>query len=552
MKRNTLTTAVLAGLTGIAGMASVANAVNVNPDGLGQVLLFPYYSARGGNDTLISIVNTAERGKAVKVRFIEALNSREVLDFNLYMSPFDVWTASITATDGGGAKMVTRDTSCTVPYFVGDSEDGVGEQEFLDFEYTGARTNFDGGPQGIERTASGYIEVIEMAEMAVGEGGSYDPNEDGITPGIVEWASKHVNGVPRACSLLERFWTQNDPVALWLQSANFGFTSGTGEEATFNGATGGLYGSGSIINVADGTMFSYNATAIDGFWAAGTGSHTNPGSVLPGLNSGTNAESFVFDNGALENNQWDSTTPVLALNAALTLDQVLNEYVTDADINARTEWVMTFPTRRFHVDALGKGLIDPGDDAIPPFTRTWFYTVDDGAVDRRFFACEDMSISFWDREEQTEGIDVGPPIVSPPPPEQAPDLFQLCAEANVIRFASDDSLPDATEILGEPLRESPFRSLGYTNFELPFDSGWARFELGAIPSNSGVFEDNDGVRRSVSSTDGRQVFGLPVVGFGVTTYTNGDAGAGVLANYGGTYQHRGTRAFVDSGADRPE
>jgi len=119
MKRNTLTTAVLAGLTGVAGMAGVANAVNVNPDGLGQVLLFPYYTARGGNDTLISITNTTERGKAVKIRFIEALNSREVLDFNIYMSPFDVWTAAVTATADGGAKMVTTDNTCTVPYIFG-------------------------------------------------------------------------------------------------------------------------------------------------------------------------------------------------------------------------------------------------------------------------------------------------------------------------------------------------------------------------------------------------------------------------------------------------
>ncbi|MEX0914677.1 MAG: hypothetical protein WDZ60_02185, partial [Wenzhouxiangellaceae bacterium] len=102
MKRKTLTTAVMAGLTGMAGMISVANAVNVNPDGLGQVLLYPYYTARGGNDTFISIVNTTTAGKAVKIRFIEALNSREVLDFNIYMSPFDVWTAAITDLDAAG------------------------------------------------------------------------------------------------------------------------------------------------------------------------------------------------------------------------------------------------------------------------------------------------------------------------------------------------------------------------------------------------------------------------------------------------------------------
>ena len=526
-----------------------ANAVNVNPDGLGQVLLYPYYTARGGNDTLISIVNTSERGKAVKVRFIEGLNSREVLDFNLYMSPYDVWTAAVTNTaDGGGAKMVTGDTSCTVPYFVGASEDGVGEQEFLDFEYTGFTSNFDGGPQGIERTASGYLEVIEMAEMT--PRGNFRPDSDGninpFDPRIVEWASKHSGGVPNACSILERFWTQGDSIDNWIQDANFGFTGG-GEGGEFNGATGGLFGSGSIINVNEGTMFAYDATAIDGFWAAGTGSHTEPGSVLPGLNSGTNAQSIVFNSGALETNQWNASTPVLAVNAALTYDELMNEYITDTAVNARTEWVLTFPTKRFHSDALGKGLASAGNP-IPPFTRTWYFTVDEGAVDRRFFGCEDMSIRFWDREETEPSPGTSGPIVSPPPPDQAPDLFQLCREANVVRFSSGDEVPSETEILAEVQREDPFTPLSYTNFGLPYQSGWAKFDFGTVPGSSPIASTTP-VRRSVPSEDAtpRQALGLPVIGFGVTTYTNGATADGVLSNYGGTYNHKGTRSFVNSG-----
>src|SRR5699024_3340767 len=151
MKRNTLTTAVLAGLTGVAGMASVANAVNVNPDGLGQVLLYPYYSARGENDTYISIVNTTENAKAVKIRFIEALNSREVLDFNIYMSPYDVWAGGITGDAGGGAKLVFSDTTCTAPYLL---ETKGGEQSFLTAAFT------DGDPTGPARTLSGYVEGL--------------------------------------------------------------------------------------------------------------------------------------------------------------------------------------------------------------------------------------------------------------------------------------------------------------------------------------------------------------------------------------------------------
>ena len=65
MNRKNLTAAVLAGLAGVAGIAGTAQAVNMNPDGLGQVLIYPYYTANMGNQTLLSVVNTTNQAKAV-------------------------------------------------------------------------------------------------------------------------------------------------------------------------------------------------------------------------------------------------------------------------------------------------------------------------------------------------------------------------------------------------------------------------------------------------------------------------------------------------------
>ena len=522
MKRNTLTTAVLAGLTGVAGMAGVANAVNVNPDGLGQVLLFPYYTARGGNDTLISITNTTERGKAVKIRFIEALNSREVLDFNIYMSPFDVWTAAVTATADGGAKMVTTDNTCTVPYIFGAG----GEQEFLTFEFTGEKADL--GPTGVERTASGYIEIIEMGTL-LAQPTSAPKTSD---PAIIPWVTKHVNGEPRNCDIPVLAWTQGSGLPWDDTSENFDPTFGFDTE---RGASGGLFGSASIINVAEGTMFSYNATAVDGFWAQGTTRHTRPDSLFPSLAQGNSEEAFVFNNGELVELSYES--PLFGLNAVLAFDMLMNEYITDQDLAARTEWVLTFPTKRFHTDALG-GFVEP-NAPIPPFTRTW-HNRGTAAAPVLHYACEDIRFRFWDREETEPTDPLGPPIVSPPPPPSAVQLFQLCREANVVRFgASGETVPDVTEILAEPARaQAP---LGFTNFGLPYSSGWARFDLAQVPAASGV-----GVTRRQASADdnGLVVEGLPVIGFGVTTYTNGALAGGVLANYGGTFQHRGSRSIV--------
>src|SRR6266508_3184561 len=111
--------AALAGV-GALGVTGAADAVNVNPNGLGQVLIYPYYTVNSdaaGNtyNSLMSVVNTTDSAKAVKVRFLEGKNSREVLDFNLFLSKFDVWTAAVLPSASGGAKVITADTSCPIP-----------------------------------------------------------------------------------------------------------------------------------------------------------------------------------------------------------------------------------------------------------------------------------------------------------------------------------------------------------------------------------------------------------------------------------------------------
>ncbi|HXU54529.1 MAG TPA: hypothetical protein VN744_03790, partial [Casimicrobiaceae bacterium] len=97
--------AALAGVSAL-GVTGAAQAVNLNPDGLGQVLIYPYYTTRadaGGNayTSLLSVVNTTSSAKAVKVRFLEGKSSKEVLDFNLFLSKHDVWTAAIFASGAG-------------------------------------------------------------------------------------------------------------------------------------------------------------------------------------------------------------------------------------------------------------------------------------------------------------------------------------------------------------------------------------------------------------------------------------------------------------------
>ncbi|HXN15771.1 MAG TPA: hypothetical protein VN878_05290, partial [Usitatibacter sp.] len=184
-KRKALFTAVLAGL----GAAGTAEAVYLSPNKMGQVLVYPYYTVQssGGNswNTYISVVNTTTQAKAVKVRFIEGKTSAEVLDFNLYLSPNDVWVAAIIPADLTGASataaghLITNDRSCTNPPIP------AGGVDFRNIQYA---TGIDALPGvALDRTREGYLEMLEMGVLS----GTWAP------------AVTHVAGTPANCSVVQ-------------------------------------------------------------------------------------------------------------------------------------------------------------------------------------------------------------------------------------------------------------------------------------------------------------------------------------------------------------
>ena len=156
----------LAGV-GALGVTGAAQAVSVNPDGLGQVLIYPYYTVRdkvaGAPFTsLLSVVNSTASAKAVKVRFLEGKNSQEVLDFNLYLSAKDVWVAAIIPT-AGGAGIYTPDKSCTMPVV---SASRATPTPFVNFAYTGSTA--DGAGTSLDRTRRATSKSSRWATSSTG------------------------------------------------------------------------------------------------------------------------------------------------------------------------------------------------------------------------------------------------------------------------------------------------------------------------------------------------------------------------------------------------
>src|SRR5215470_12731434 len=247
------------------GAATSAEAVVLDPHGTGQVLIYLYYTVNAGFGTLLSVVNTTLDGKALKVHVREGYDGRNVLVFNLYLSPFDVWVAQIFSTSAdaaGPAAMGTNDNSCTVPAFSKTfgpvPGQGPAVETLRTADYTGL--NADGAPTGPARTREGYVEIIEMGTVKNTAYGTLDA----ITHGS--------SGVPSHCQQLVDAWDVG-ALGYWTMNAL----------ADLAPPSGGLFGNESIINVGQGLLYAVPAAAIDGF--SGAIQHTAPGEPVPDLGS---------------------------------------------------------------------------------------------------------------------------------------------------------------------------------------------------------------------------------------------------------------------------
>jgi hypothetical protein len=362
--------AALAGVSAL-GVTGAAQAVNVNPDGLGQVLIYPYYTVRdkvagAPFGTLLSVVNSTASAKAVKVRFNEGKNSREVLDFNLFLSKKDVWTAAVLPS-GEGAGVGTLDKSCTVPALPAAGA----LQAFVNYAYLGDPVE----DESLDRTREGYIEIIEMGTLEPGSA-----TEIGVT---------HKAGVPPCTALGDTTVASN-----------------------IRAPSGGLFGGVTLINVLAGEDFTEDAVALDFFRNTGSGVYDLPGSIKPDL-SDVNPPTAVLFSGS---NVYQST-PIFnnidAISALFMHEHIYNEFVLDTGTKSGTDWVLTAPTKRYYYAVLSSGV---AVDYL--FQRNM-------GVDG---ACDDVTITVYDREENT----VTPNVSFSPPRPGKPNT--LCWEANVLTF----------------------------------------------------------------------------------------------------------------------
>jgi hypothetical protein len=467
------------------------SAIFLNPNGLGEVLVYPYYTVNGGNSTLLTLVNTTSLGKAVKVRVLEGYNGRDVLDFNLYLSPFDEWVGTVLPV-GTGAGLFTRDNSCTVPKLPSDATSALAFSTKA-FDGTGTQGT-DGGPTDATRTREGQIEVVEMGVV-----------KNGLTGGSL-LAITHTHGVPISCPQVVDAW---GPSGYWTADS----------QTDLDPPSGGLSGSGTLLNVALGTVEAYNADAIAQFYIPGSrGSHTNPASLTPNIASGTSLTASIYAN--------DSPFALTyargidAVSALFMADKITNDYWTSASIDASSEWVITYPTKRFYTDPFYVN-----DTPVQPFQGTFV-----GSTSSSAKSPSSTPPTYSSREEN-----IGPPgcLILCPGLQPNPALNYV---AQVITF-NQTNIKDLvahftpnipTKILASSLSPMNINTFtgAYGTGAVPNENGWASIDL-----------RNGSVTHQLTAVDGSILLGQPVTGFWVTQFVNGNVG-GALANYTALYRHK--------------
>jgi hypothetical protein len=479
-------TLVIAIATALGATAPSAQAVMLNARGTGQVLIYPYYTVNH-QQTLVSVINTTGHGKALKIRFREAYDGRDVANFNVYLGPYDSWVGSVfdTSSDGtGAAAIATNDNSCTVPAFPLAPVPGtLHALTFSNANYSqgdyGTPTGTDHGPTDLARTREGFFEIIEMGEVVDQASGSPKTLE-AITP---------VNGVPPGCAQVRDAWAAS---GYWTTNVSTDLLP----------PAGGLYGAAGIVDVAQGTLYAYDATAIDGF--SDVVQHSAPGDSKPNLSTAITdsahdiATAYVpIGNTMIKADYTASTAGIDAVSAVLMADTLYNEFDIEPAVGAATDWVVTFPTKQFYVDpALASSYAQPFENV---FDET---------------SCTSATPQISDRNNPPERLLCLPLQLNC-------DQTSLCHETLVIAF---------NDLAAE---DTPTKALSSRIFprDVLFTS------QGRIPAtgNLGLSFPNG---RLLPSANGVVFHGLPGTGFAATNYINANVTPGVLSNYSGAYPHR--------------
>ena len=545
MKKSLLALGAVAALGGL-GFSGAANAVwvvgnvansdaqtlaSANDTGIGHILITPYFSTTNNTGTLLSVVNTdTHNGKAVKVRFRGAANSDDVFDFQVLLSPGDVWSASVSQGADGRSRLITPDASCVLPNIPNAANtNGLGQP----FTTTRLDQNLP-APAQAAHTQEGYVEWLNMADIPEG------------TP--LYKAIKHVKNVAPCDQAVMNYLMKSDVKMSEEQAATYGLLPPTGQLmgnwTIYNSQNVTSYGGPSSAIVAVDTSGEVPAPAAARLFfapqigAQGPNFPSGAGVFWSGLSNDQYAETAdplltTTTNGApapattttgilplLPFDLPDLSTPYVsahtfagsqstALSYSLAAESVMNEWTAGADngVDFSTDWVFSQPTRRYHAAIAYKGsnsAITSGTivhNAVNTFYKTTEVEKQTHATYGDMLCLKSGQVSYtaYNREESTIIPQFGGGEWSPGVPAGVQPGF--CGEVALMQFGEN-----RTRALNGVLSVNTIKDA-----DLP--SGGAGWMSVGLPAG-----------------------GLPVIGYSANTF-NTAVGSNV-GNYGDAITHR--------------
>jgi len=540
MKKSILASSIAAAVFGLGATGAQAQ-ISVSSNAIGDMLLVPYYTAQAENATLLSITNTdTTNGKAVKVRFRGAANSDDVLDFQVFLSPADVWTANISKGADGRAVLTTSDKSCTKPNVLSGTS-------FLTVRLDPSLT----GDALANGTREGYVEIITMANIPKSATYTVTTADDTYvgkptspsTTNPLFTAVKHVSGVA-PCS--GTAWTALDSLAQARTTGNL-------NAAGMTAPTGGLMANWTIINTVNSAAWGGQATALNYNAALAVPPATNHITYYSQVSTPVSTpETLTADPLFLTGNfvhAWNATSQALANTApatvaaitapgmydlpdlstpattgfltptaqvveiqqALAKSSVIAEFATESAIAGSTDWVFSMPSRRYSV-AMAYSKISATDDGrrfnaeyqgttttsaggdVPGTSTEAAFNGPNTSVINRLICVSGAKPVAYDREENTATTSV---VVSP----SVLGKQQYCGEVSVFAF-NNGSASAALKA-----------SVAVSAVDVTYSSGWASLNTTVLP------------------TSGTTALGLPLLGGAFMKASNGAQGYGVTQAY---------------------
>ena len=504
MKKNVLALSIATAVVGFAGSAhaigtiggaATATQLTFGDTGIGHMLLVPYFSTQNGNATLLSLVNTdTVNGKAVKVRFRGAKNSDDVFDFQVFLSPGDVWTANVSQNADGRSALTTEDNSCTRPKSV--------NAPFVLSRVSGAK--------GAE-TLEGYVEIFNMADVKPGTN--------------VYNVIKHNKGVAPCYN------ATGADLAAWNKLSTDQAAEADYAALGLVNPTTGLMANWTIMNVPKALSWSGTATAIQAVVDTATNT-LGSGNVVyfPQQDrpvAATTVANFTADpllvGGQVAAAQYDlpdMSTPylkglpaaaagpnaqALSLANSIATMAVINEFWTEDTIMANTDWVFSMPTRRYAV-AMDYKSTPTANTARQNLGLTTHFDLTKNVVKNGDALCvNDPSADTWGREEENE-VASNDDVISPGTPSEKKSF---CGEVSILSFANGTDA-ERSAVLGA--------SIARSDIAAKYQNGWVQI-----------------------STPGATGAGLPIIGSAFASAFNQAVDVGTSGNFSVNWNHRFVR-----------